>query len=147
MTAHGSAEADGTPPVQDRSTSRWSVLVPALALLIGLLIGGVVVGVADGGGDSPSAGPQPTESPTDSPSTVPADGGSTAFVVPDECLAAADTVEEVTALVRQGAAAIRDLQTAELRSVLRELETLDEQAREQARACRESRIEESPSNE
>jgi hypothetical protein len=122
----------------------WSVIVPAVALLVGLLIGGVVVGVADGDGDSPSAAPEPTESPTDSPSPSPADGGATALVVPDECLAAADTVEEVTALVRQGVGAIRDLQTAELRSVLRELEGLDQQAREQAQACRESRIEESP---
>lgn len=68
---------------------------------------------------------------------------ATMLVVPDECLTAVETVEEVTELVRQGAAAIRDFQTAELRSLLRELETLDTKAREQVQACREVRTEES----
>jgi hypothetical protein len=109
-----------------------------------LLIGGVVVGVADGGDDASPAAPQPTESPEDGATTAPPDGAATSIVVPDECLAAADTVEQVTELVRQGAAAIRDFRTAELRSLLRELEALDLQAREQVQACRDVRTEESP---
>ena len=147
MTGHEPPGGDGTARTQDPSASKWSVLIPAMALLIGLLIGGVVVGVADGGDDATSTAPQPTESATGSATAGPSEGAATTLVVPDECLAAADTVEEVTGLVRQGAAAIRDLRAAELRSVLRELETLDLRAREQARACRESRVEESPDTE
>lgn len=97
--------------------------------------------MADGGDDAPSTTPQPTDSPTNSATADPS-AAATMLVVPDECLAAVETVEEVTELVRQGAAAIRDFQTAELRSLLRELETLDTKAREQVQACREVRTEE-----
>jgi predicted RNA-binding Zn ribbon-like protein len=117
--------------------------VPAVALLIGLLIGGVVVGIADDGDDGASADPQPTQSPT----AGVQEGAATVVVVPEDCLAAVETVEEVTERVRQGAAAIRDFRTAELRSLLRELESLDQQARDQVRACRAVRTEESPSTE
>jgi predicted RNA-binding Zn ribbon-like protein len=147
MTGHESPGGSGTRPTQERSTSWWSVLVPAVALLIGLLIGGVVVGVADNGEDGASADPQPTESPTASATAGAQEGAATAVVVPQECLAAVETVEEVTERVRQSAAAIRDFRMAELRSLLRELESLDQQARDQVRACRDVRTEESPSPE
>lgn len=145
MTDHEPTGRDDTPPTQERSTSRWSTLIPAAALLIGLLIGGVVVGVSDGG-DIPTTNPQPTDSSTGSATTDPSEA-ATIVVVPDECLAAVDTVQQVTDLVRQGAAAIRDFQMAELRSLLRDLETLDTKARQQAQACRDVRTEESPSTE
>ena len=145
MTDHEPVVRDDTPPIRERSTSRWSTLIPAAALLIGLLIGGVVVGVSDGG-DIPTTDPQPTDSPTLSATTDP-NTAATIVVVPDECLAAVDTVEQLTDLVGQGAAAIRDFRTAELRSLLRELETLDKKARQQAQACRNVRTEESPSTE
>ena len=119
----------------------WSTLIPAAALLIGLLIGGVVVGVA--GGDSGSTTPQPTDSATEGATEDPSTA-ATAVVVPDECLAAVETVEEVTELVREGVAAISDFQTDALRSLLREFETLDARAREQIQACREVRTEEAP---
>jgi hypothetical protein len=123
----------------ERSRSWWPVLAPAVALVVGLLIGGVVVGVADDD-DVPSTSPTPSSSPTlDDPTGSPAEGATT-IVVPDACLEAVDTVEEATQLTRDGAAAIRDFEPAELRSLLTELEELDQRAREQAQACREADV-------
>ena len=63
--------------------------------------------------------------------------------MPDECLEAASTVEEVTEVLREGVGAVSDFRTDELRSLLRELEALDLQARDQVEACRDVRTEES----
>ncbi|HET6561743.1 MAG TPA: hypothetical protein VFG72_07705 [Marmoricola sp.] len=126
-------------PTRSRS-SWWPVIAPAGALLAGVLIGGVVVGVADDD-DSPSADPQPSASPTDGEESESPAPGATTIVVPDECLAAVDTVEQATELTRKGAGAIRDFEPQQLRSLLRELEQLDQQAREQAQACRDVRTE------
>ena len=133
--------AEGTGATERTTTSRWSVLVPAAALVVGLVIGGVVVGVAGGDDDgavstSPSAAPSASGDATSEPS-----GGSTLVVVPDECLAAASTVGEVTDVLRRGVGALSEFRADELRSLLRELETLDQQAREQADACRDVRTE------
>ncbi len=140
---------DQTPPghearaTEQTTTSRWSVLVPAAALVVGLVIGGVVVGVAGDGDDgaestSPSVAPSASGAATSEPT-----GASTLVVVPDECLAAASTVGEVTDVLRRGVGALSEFRADELRSLLRELETLDQQAREQAQACRDVRTEES----
>jgi hypothetical protein len=121
------------------SSSWWPVLAPAVALGVGLLIGGAVVGVADDD-EAPSTTPAPASSSTlDDPTGAPSEGETT-IVVPDACLAAVDTVEEATQLTRDGAAAIRDFEPAELRALLTELEELDQQAREQARACRDADV-------
>ncbi len=127
----------------EQSGSRWAVLVPAAALVIGLVIGGVVVGVAGGGSESPSGSAEtsPSSSPEDETSPSAA---ATVVVVPDECLEAVSTVEEVTEVLRQGADAVGEFRTDELRSLLRDLEALDLQAREQVEACRDVRTEASP---
>lgn len=139
------AHAPGGPDTRaetGRGSSWWPVLAPAAALLVGLVLGGVLVGVVDGD-DDPSAEPQPSSSPTTG--DVGASPSATIVVVPDECLAAADSVEEALRLVERGAGAIRDFQSEELRELLRELEDLDTRARAQAEACLEVRTEQSPS--
>jgi hypothetical protein len=114
------------------------VLAPAVALVVGLLIGGVVVGVA-GDDEAPTTTPAPTSPTVDDPPGSPTDGGTT-IVVPDACLEAVNTVEDATQLTRDGAAAIRDFEPAELTALLTELEELDQQAREQAQACRDADV-------
>ncbi len=145
MTEPPPTDADGgadQPRTAPRTMSWWSVLAPAAALVIGLLIGGVVVGVAGGDDDddAPSTSPTPTGSPTPDDSTGSPTEGVTTLVVPDACLEAVDTVEEATRLTRDGAAAIRDFEPAQLRELLTELEQLDQRARDQAAACRDAEI-------
>lgn len=133
---------DATAPDRDRSGSLWSVLAPAAALLVGLVLGGVLVGVINDD-DEPSAEPETSASPT--PDDASPSESATIVVVPNECLEAADSVEEALQLVERGAAALRDFESAELRELLRELETLDAQARAQAEACQEVQTAQSPS--
>jgi hypothetical protein len=145
----GAAERTGGPSQHHesvrRSTSWWPVLAPAGMLLVGLLIGGVVVGVA--GGDTPSAGPQPTHSPSVGEVTESPVSGATTVVVPNECLAAVDTVTDATEVIREGAGAIRDFQPKQLRSLLRKLEDLDQRARQQTQACRAVQAKQSDSEQ
>lgn len=128
-----------------RSTSWWPVVLPVATFLVGLLLGGVVMGVAADDDDSPSAESRPTSSasPEDAGGT-PGQGTATTVVVPDECIAVADTVEEATRLTRRMTSALRDFDADQLRDQLRQLETLDQQARDQVRACREIDVDESP---
>ncbi len=147
MTDQTPPHARGTESTRGTSTSRWATLVPAAALLVGLVIGGAVVGVAVGGDedDADSTSPQPSSSASGDAAEPSA--AATVVVVPDECLAAVSTVEEVTEVLRQGASAVSDFRTDELRSLLRELEALDVQARDQVEACRDVRTEASGSAE
>lgn len=116
----------------------WTVLVPALALVLGLVLGGVLVGVAgDDDGSEATDEATPGATPTTGAESSPASPGDTVIVVPEECIAAAETVQEATDLARRTAAAIRDFQGEELREQLRRLEELDQRARSQARACQE----------
>lgn len=148
MTDQTSPEGRGAEPIRDGSASRWSILVPAAALLVGLVIGGAVVGVAVGGDDDDAAStsPQPTPSSSGQDAADPS-AAATVVVVPDECLDAVSTVEEVTRVLREGASAVSDFRTDELRSLLRELEALDLQARDQVDACRDVRTEASAAAE
>lgn len=142
MTEHeGSPGPDttATEPQPGRSRSWWPVLAPAAAFLIGLLLGGLLVGVVSDDDGTPTAEQEPDQSTTmttdgASPSPSP---GDTTVVVPEECLAAVDTVEEALDLADRSAGAIRDFQPDELRSLLRELEALDQEARAQAEACQQ----------
>lgn len=140
---HGQ-EGGQAAPQPGRSGSLWSVLAPAAALLLGLVLGGVLVGVVnDDAGDDPGAEPQPTSSPT--VGEISPSESATLIVVPNECLEAAESVEEALQLVERGAAALRDFQSNELRELLRELEELDARARAQAEACQEVDTQQSPS--
>lgn len=136
-------EGSGIERSSTRFASWWPVIAPAIALLVGLLIGGVVVGVANGG-DTPSADQEQTASPSGGDATASPTGDPTTVVVPAECLAAVDTVDQLTKLTREAVGAIRDFEPQQLREMLTKLEKLDNSARQQAEACREVKVNSSP---
>jgi len=55
-----------------------------------------------------------------------------------------ETVQEATALIRDGASAIREFRPDELITLLDDLEDLDAVAREQATACEEVDVSRAP---
>lgn len=122
-----------------RGVGRWAVVLPALTFLVGAGLGALFVGVGQDGSVDPSA--EPSASPT---AGAQEEGGSTAVVVPDSCLAAADTVTEATEQVRRGVGAVRDFDPDALIELLNRLEELDAQAREQAQTCTATRVSEAP---
>jgi hypothetical protein len=125
---------------QERSGGWWFAVVPALTLLVGLVLGGVIVGVA-GDGSQPPDDNGTASSPT---SVGQSPSGDVAVVVPQECLEAAETVQQATELIRDGVGAIRDFRPDELITLLDELEDLDAQAREQAATCEQVDISRTP---
>lgn len=123
-------DADSVP--SQRSRGWWTVLVPAVALLIGLGLGGLVVSVA--GRSDTQAPPTPTPSPAQpAPSDV-------TVVVPHECLDAVDTAEQATQRIREGVSAIRDFKPDQVVTLLNDLEDLDTLAREQAKVCQQTDV-------
>lgn len=129
----------GAQTSSTRLASWWPVLAPAVALVVGLLIGGVVVAVANNG-DASSAQEGPAGTPSADEATESASSAPTTVVVPAECLAAVDTVDQLTRLTREAVGAVRDFRPAELRGLLTDLEKLDGQARRQAKACRAVKV-------
>ena len=126
--------------------SGWFVALPALTLLLGLVLGALIAGVAVDGpltGEDPSSDPTSTESPSPEPDeTSPT--GDIEVVVPQECLEAADTVEEATKVLRDGVGAIEDFEREPLLDVLNRLEDLEAEAREQADRCSDVDVNRSP---
>ncbi len=123
-------------PREDRrggAAGRALAWLPAGTFVLGVLLGGLVVGVALDGGDGSRAQGTPSPSPTQASSSA----GGTAVVVPDECLAAAQTVRDATALIRDNVSAIRDFRAQKIIDFLNQLEDLDQRAREEANACRD----------
>ncbi|NYD40379.1 hypothetical protein [Nocardioides panaciterrulae] len=119
---------------RQRTTSRALIWVPAGTFLLGVLLGGLVTGVAlDGHGGTRAEG-TPSTSPTQA---SPSPSGGTAVVVPDECAAAAQTVRDATALIRDNVAAIRDFQAQKIVDFLNRLEDLDKRAGQEAAACQD----------
>lgn len=117
---------------------RILAFLPAITFVLGVVLGGVVVGVAGGSEESGAdQTPAPTQTPTQSmsPST-----GDTAVVVPQECLAVADTVDQLTQVVRDNLDAVREFHSQDLVEMLNRLEDLDQQARDQADACRDVQV-------
>ena len=140
MTEHEEPRANGATETTSRaegSRSWWPVLAPAAAFLVGLLLGGLLMGVVSDDEGTPAADPEPSATTSADASSPSPSEGETTIVVPEECLAAVDTVEQALDLADRSAGAIRDFQPEELRSLLRELEGLDQQARSQAEACRQ----------
>jgi hypothetical protein len=122
---------------EPRLGSWWFAVVPAITLLVGLVLGGLVVGVTVDG--------EPESRTTSTPTPVdPSPTEDVAVVVPQECLEAAETVQEATALIRDGASAIREFRPDELITLLDDLEDLDAVAREQATACEEVDVSRTP---
>jgi hypothetical protein len=134
---------DNQPPA-DRSPERvptspglmpWIlVAVPAGALVLGVLIGALVAGA----GDENDATPEATATVTASTSVGPPDGN--AIVIPRECLDAAESVQEATALLRDNVSAIQNFETDQILEVLNRLEDLTNEADERARQCSEAEI-------
>lgn len=113
----------------------WFVLAPAIALVIGLVIGGLVVWAGQDDDSDVAASGDASPKPTPSASAA-AGEPATSIVVPQECLQAADTVEESTEVFRDLVGAFGDFRGEELRDLLTRLEILVAQARSQADACR-----------
>lgn len=132
----GSTTSGGLVP-RNRSPHRLLAVLPAVTFVLGAVLGGIVVGVAGDNEPGPGAGEtaEPTPSATNAPSA-----GDTAVVVPQECLAVADTVDQLTDVVRDNVDAIRDFRSKEIVEMLNRLEDLDQQARSQANACREVQV-------
>lgn len=107
----------------------WAVLAPALALVLGLVIGALVAGAGE---SVRSPGSSPTATVTETVGSSPED---TSIVIPQECLDAAETVEEATDVLRRGVAAVRDFRRQELVDLLNELEDLEARARQEASTC------------
>lgn len=145
-TSHESPRDDpeASAPPSSRPPSRWAVLVPTLALLVGLVLGGVVVGVAqdgDGGAADDASTSEDAGSPSESPSV---DEPGTAVVIPDSCLDAAESVEEATRLIRDGISAIREFRADEILDLLDNLEDIDNLARDQVSTCTGTTITDAP---
>ena len=138
------AQVDRSEPMDDTPEPQrggwWFVVIPALTLIVGLVLGGLIVGVTDVGSE-PEAQPTATSSP--SPGD-PSPSQDVTVVVPQECLEAAETVQDATELIRDGASAIRDFRPDELITLLDELEDLDAVAREQAATCEETDVSSTP---
>lgn len=115
---------------------RLLAILPAITFVLGVVLGGVVVG-AEGGSDEPDTDETPSPTPTQSTTPSP---GDTAVVVPQECLAVADTVDQLTQAVRDNLDAIREFRSQDIVEMLDRLEDLDQQAREQADACRDVQV-------
>jgi len=110
--------------------------LPAITFVLGVVFGGVMVGVAGRSeGSGADQAPVPTPSQRTSPST-----GDTLVALPQECLAVADTVDQLTQLVRDNLDAIREFRSHDIVEMLNRLEDLDQQARDQADACRDIQL-------
>lgn len=135
--AEPSSRAQGTTP---RTLSRWVVVMPAVALVVGLVLGGLVVSVAQEDAETADRAASPSPSPTASSS----EGSGTAVIAPDSCLAAAETVRQATEVIRAGVESIREFRAEEIIDLLNQLETLDSRAREQAATCSGTTVTDAP---
>jgi hypothetical protein len=139
MTEQPRTSGDRTGGGPSRKVSPWYVLAPAAALVLGLVLGGLLVGVA--GDDGEVLEPEPTPSvPAEAEPSSP----GTAVVVPDACLAAADTVREAVETIEDGVGAIRDFRAERVIELLDDLEDLDRRARVQAATCTDTTVTDAP---
>lgn len=142
MTDRDSSGTTGSPDGARPPTTPWwrslTVVAPAVALVVGLVLGGLVAGAGERSG---SSRPAPTVTVTAPSATSTSD---TSVVVPQECLAAAETVEEATQVLQEGVGAVRDFRRDALIELLDRLEDLEAQAREQAATCSEVEVEDPP---
>jgi len=109
----------------------WSRLVPAATFVVGLLLGGLLIGLgADGGGSTDEA-----EEATPTESTATPGDSPTAVLVPASCAEAGQEAELAVQLMRDGAAAVRDVQPEKLADVLDDLEDTQARLEELSAAC------------
>jgi len=115
--------------------------LPAATFVVGLVLGGLLIGLTDnddGGLSEENVDQAPgASSPTTGSST-------TAVLVPAACAEASGEVELAVGLMRDGAAAVRDVQPEELTRVLNSLEDTQTRLDELAQRCSEIDVEPTP---
>lgn len=121
-------------------------VLPALTFVLGVVLGGVFVGVGlvGGGAADDQSGPTATTGAPTSGNAGSEASPDTAVIVPAACAEAAGAVNKAVALIRKGAASVRDFQPKMLTQVLDDLEVLDPKLRELTRRC--SQVEVTPAS-
>ncbi len=136
-TASGGEPASpSTDPSKPAHTWRYGWLVPAVTFVLGLILGGVTIGLLQTNTATtvaqPTASASPSPEPTDSPSPSVS---ASEFTIPAECVQVAADAQTLLGLVDDSVAAIRDLDAAELSSIVSQLQTVSQQVRDQAATC------------
>ncbi len=117
----------------------WSRLLPAVTFALGLLIGGLLIGLVVSSDDTSQ---QPGGSSADGQQTPGA--APTTVLVPASCAEAGRQAERAVQLMRDGAAAVRDVQPEKLSQVLNDLEDTQTRLEQVSRACSKVNVESSP---
>lgn len=147
-TPSGSAPSDRPPPAtstvtapgtsQESGWRRWSVLLPALAFVVGLALGAAVVGVSQLGESgseeplaAPSATPEPQPEPVGSPSPSPL-----VITVPAPCVEAAEQAETAYDVLDRAVTAVRELDARQLADVVDAAQTERAETEALVDACR-----------
>jgi len=114
----------------------WSRLLPAATFVVGLILGGLLIGLSSTGdsADDP-ADPEPSQT-----SATPTDE-ATAVVVPASCAEASREAETAVELMRDGAAAVRDVETERLAQVLNDLEDTQARLEKLSAECSQVKVE------
>lgn len=140
----GSAPSDRTPPATSTATSkepgwrRWSVLLPALAFVVGLALGAAVVGVSQLGESSseePLAAPSSTSTPPSEPVGSPSPS-ALLITVPAPCVQAAEQAESAYDVLDRAVTAVRELDARQLADVVDAAQTERAETEALVDACR-----------
>lgn len=111
----------------------WTILLPALAFLVGLVLGGVLIGVSrdDSGGSVAGGAATALPSPTSSPGAA-----DVTVTVPGPCVQAADRADEAYALVEKGVRAARNLDARGLADLVAQVQRDRPQVQQLIAECR-----------
>ncbi len=137
-----------TPPATSSATStatssetgwrRWSVLLPALAFVVGLALGAAVVGVSQLGGSSPDeplAAPSTSSTPMPEPAASPSPS-ALLITVPAPCVQAAEQAETAYDVLDRAVTAVRELDARQLADVVDAAQTERAETEALVDACR-----------
>ncbi|GGL92958.1 hypothetical protein [Nakamurella endophytica] len=117
---------------------RW--WLAAATFVLGLVVGAVVVGLLSEGSPAPVATPATTSPSAVSPSTsampAPSSGATAEVSVNDACLRAINEAQDAYALVQDVADAVRSLNASRLDDIIRRLQPLQQNLRNDVTACR-----------
>ena len=120
-------------------------LIPAATFVVGLLIGAALLYASGAGRDAGASKTPGTSGSTPSPNASSTPRGATVITVPAACRDAAKKLQEATDLVRSSVDSVRNFDPDQLTKALRQLETIDAQARPLVRRCADVNITTSPS--
>lgn len=136
------------PPSDDALAStaapgrrRGGAAMVVFALIVGALIGAGVVAATQSNDDPARVDVGSTSSPAtaasgETPSVGPTPSPTTAAVIPAICMNLADDAQVIVDLSTQAAVAARDLKASALSSIVRELDSAQQQLRKDTAACR-----------